>query len=521
MKIKEPVKDEFELHNEHIKSQLILFRLFSLRNDKINLMKEIIAYIKANDKKEILKNNWYNRILNELQANEINTEEVEPSPIDVKKEKVYYNDDLVKSKTNRNKLFKSSDFNKYENIVDMNKEQIRKMKEMEKTIGKQFWTNKNTLLDFIHSNKDKSIDELNKLWLDNKDNRIKSRLHFIQTNIIERRGYEGKKELTRDEIKQVKQILNNDENKYSDDEIVDTIMNNRLTKNSNELIDDILESATNNLEFDDERMDMMKDNFRIQYDDYANELKDDGKRFTNNIANNIKIYQDIINRMNKRFMLNVIISDDTIINHIGDRKSFIINEFIKSFINKERITEQQFVSKLGVNKSGKGASSLTAKTLGKGLSKRKDELMKLGDIMIYKNKLYNDNILSIMDMNKQKIPYLKNVKITDELLNIFDKIFKDVKVIASDLKILDNSEKIIYDTVLKLSKNHKKHHNNIDSSIKSLKDRYLAIIGEIQAGNDNNDLINELKDVLSKLVSLKVIPHHQMIKQLKQMNNCY
>jgi hypothetical protein len=71
---------------------------------------------------------------------------------------------------------------------------------------------------------------------------------------------------------------------------------------------------------------------------------------------------------------------------------------------------------------------------------------------------------------------------------------------------------------LKLSKNHKKHSNNIDNSIKSLKDRYVAIIGEMNAGNDNDLLISELKEVLSKLVALKVIPHHQMIKQLKQLN---
>jgi hypothetical protein len=218
--------------------------------------------------------------------------------------------------------------------------------------------------------------------------------------------------------------------------------------------------------------------------------------------NNIKIYQEVIEQMNNRFMLNVNIPNERIANHIGDRKTFIINEFFKAAINKERETESKYISNLGVKR-------------GKGLSKRKDELIQLGNIMIYRNKLYNDNILSIMDINRQKIPYLKNVKISDELLTVFDKLINNIKIIASDLKLLDDGEKIIYDTVLKLSKNHKKHSNNIDNSIKALKERYLAIVGEIQAGNDNDELINELKDVLSKLVSLKVIPHHQMIKQLK------
>jgi hypothetical protein len=96
---------------------------------------------------------------------------------------------------------------------------------------------------------------------------------------------------------------------------------------------------------------------------------------------------------------------------------------------------------------------------------------------------------------------------------------KGINLTKNDMNIINDDEKTIIDTLIRLSKDHKKHHNTIDNSINKLKDRYMILLGELEAGNTNEKIIPELKDVMAKLVSLKVINYNQMVNQLKQVKN--
>ena len=64
---------------------------------------------------------------------------------------------------------------------------------------------------------------------------------------------------------------------------------------------------------------------------------------------------------------------------------------------------------------------------------------------------------------------------------------------------------------------HMQHHSG-DEITSELKDRLELIEGEIEAGNNNKELLNELREVLMKLYHYNVIFLIVAKKYLKQFN---
>ena len=86
-----------------------------------------------------------------------------------------------------------------------------------------------------------------------------------------------------------------------------------------------------------------------------------------------------------------------------------------------------------------------------------------------------------------------------------------------DIKSLSPLEKEIYIRIIFLSGLRKDHNNLIaDEHIKNLKNRLKLIEGELEAGNCNNELYKELKQILFKMYHYHLITMSGIKKYLLQ-----
>ena len=88
----------------------------------------------------------------------------------------------------------------------------------------------------------------------------------------------------------------------------------------------------------------------------------------------------------------------------------------------------------------------------------------------------------------------------------------------SDLSVLKPSEKVVYDKLMKLSRFHKSVVNSVDETLSEMKKRLELISGEIEAGNDNKELLKEAHGILFSMAQMNVITHvaaSQYYKDLK------
>jgi len=165
--------------------------------------------------------------------------------------------------------------------------------------------------------------------------------------------------------------------------------------------------------------------------------------------------------------------------------------------------------------------NLSNNMYGSGLDK-KDNFINLGEnLMINKKKLINDNVLSLVDGNKRKIALYKNTKISDNLVDIILKILDNSKIKNTDLNNLNENERLLYTSLLRRAALHKKYDINVDDTIEKIKYKYKLLEGEINSGNNNPQLINDMRDILRKMVNFKLISQNtanNYFKQVKSIN---
>ena len=68
---------------------------------------------------------------------------------------------------------------------------------------------------------------------------------------------------------------------------------------------------------------------------------------------------------------------------------------------------------------------------------------------------------------------------------------------------------------------HKTQPHTIDESSQQMKKRVDLIVGEIQAGNSNKSLLQELHSLLNKMSRLNLIPMTQASQFYKSVKNQY
>ena len=129
-----------------------------------------------------------------------------------------------------------------------------------------------------------------------------------------------------------------------------------------------------------------------------------------------------------------------------------------------------------------------------------------GKIAIDLNKLFYQNVLSIKKHNGHKIIGHRNKKVSDNFVEVIFKMVDDKPISQSDLRNINN-ERLIYDNLIVQSglNKSKKIPTTIEQTSQEMKDRLGLIVGEIEAGNSNKKLLEELHELLFKMVRVYLI----------------
>jgi len=158
--------------------------------------------------------------------------------------------------------------------------------------------------------------------------------------------------------------------------------------------------------------------------------------------------------------------------------------------------------------------------IGYGIKNSQDipDKVNFGSNILFLKKLFLKNILSIQNKHNTKINGFNNVNVSDNFVKIIMNLLKNIDFTNNDLQSLSNGERVLLDNLLTLSELNKKFitGSNI-SSLNQLKKEYELLIGEIEAGNNNEILKKKLYTLLMKLVHFGCISQAQERKQYKDI----
>jgi len=147
------------------------------------------------------------------------------------------------------------------------------------------------------------------------------------------------------------------------------------------------------------------------------------------------------------------------------------------------------------------------KTEGAGLPHRVlPSKFVFGKIKIDLNKLFYRNILSITDNKGKQMNGYPNKRVSDNFVDVIFKILENKTITKTDLKNI-HSERIMYDNLIVLSGIHKSKSipTTIEDTAPEMKNRLGLIVGEIEAGNSNKELLKELHELLFKMSQINLI----------------
>jgi hypothetical protein len=139
---------------------------------------------------------------------------------------------------------------------------------------------------------------------------------------------------------------------------------------------------------------------------------------------------------------------------------------------------------------------------------------------IIQTKLLNDNILLVKYLSYSPVPTIKRMDISDDLRDVILNIIDTSEINYQLAKTLESSEKAILNKLivksgLKDQLNYKP--KLITEHIKDIINDYNILRGIIIAGNNNPDVIDKLKSVLTKLVIHKKITQVDADEMLKEI----
>lgn len=152
---------------------------------------------------------------------------------------------------------------------------------------------------------------------------------------------------------------------------------------------------------------------------------------------------------------------------------------------------------------------------GEGIQEKLPKFCRLGKCDVNLHKLFYKNVLSITH-NGYKLQGAKNTPVGDEFVKLVMDLCKGVYPSTKDLNKLPPTELQLFDALLYLAGLHKRVENTADKTIPKLKKRIELIGGEIQAGNTNTLLKDELRDIVYKLYHMNEITQNAASDYLKQ-----
>lgn len=128
-----------------------------------------------------------------------------------------------------------------------------------------------------------------------------------------------------------------------------------------------------------------------------------------------------------------------------------------------------------------------------------------GKLIILLKKLYETNMLSVKDKNNINVQGIPNQKVSNNFVNILMKICTNKKINKKDINNLNQKETILYNVLLSKAGLSKDYDSDIQNTVKTIKNRLQLIEGQIQAGNNNNDLKKELYSIIFQLANIGAI----------------
>ena len=155
---------------------------------------------------------------------------------------------------------------------------------------------------------------------------------------------------------------------------------------------------------------------------------------------------------------------------------------------------------------------------GRGIHAKYTKIMRFGLIEVSPHKLFYENILKITRKGKHLTGF-PNVKVSNDFVNFMFKILDGEQPTLRDVNKLSVGEKQLFDSVVFTSGLQKKVESTGSGVKQKLKDRLALIEGEIEAGNTNDDLIKEARQILQHLARMKIIGHRAASGHLKQLIN--
>jgi hypothetical protein len=158
--------------------------------------------------------------------------------------------------------------------------------------------------------------------------------------------------------------------------------------------------------------------------------------------------------------------------------------------------------------------------IGLGIKQAQDlpDKVPFGSNILFLKKLFLKNILSIQNKHNTKINGFNNVHVSDNFVKIIMNLLKGVNFTNSELQNLTNNEKLLLDNLLILSELNKKFvTGSSTSSLNQLKKDYEILIGEIEAGNNNDLLKKKLYNLLMRMVHFGALSQIQAHKHYKEI----
>jgi len=139
-----------------------------------------------------------------------------------------------------------------------------------------------------------------------------------------------------------------------------------------------------------------------------------------------------------------------------------------------------------------------------------------GKLMLRPRKLYLENVLSIKWRNGTNVAHFSNVKVSEDLVQLILNMVRGEKPTKMDVQNLSSKERQLYDRLISVSALHKEQVHTMPKTTNDLKKKLALIEGEISAGNNNPQLLDDLKTILYHLEHLGCLTKLQIKQYLAQ-----
>ena len=187
---------------------------------------------------------------------------------------------------------------------------------------------------------------------------------------------------------------------------------------------------------------------------------------------------------------------------------------------REKLRDEGYLQNYG----GGGGGGSSAEATGSGLKSGIPEypkFIKFGKVMISPDKLYFKNMLLIRNPHGHALTGIPNTKVSDVMVSILMKCLEGQKISKSELNLLSQHERHLYDNLMWMSGGHKIHEHTIMESAKEMKHRLSLIEGELDAGNNSELIKKELHHLLHRMARSGLISVSNAASYYKEMKMHY